>query len=769
MLHQFYVQKQSHSVSPHTIVSMNWRFDSDDRRILMFPAVRPCECISPETLLDSLIPLSHTICNFHSKCFATQRKNSREAIRLVRVLLMFFEEACECNSALSKSSAVLCFSELHFVFQKIRFLLEDCTREGGRILMLTKCEFLATQFRLLIRALATALDVFPLKLIDVGDEVKELVELVSKQSWKVKIELEADDELASKRLLAILSQFERGIEPDLNAVKRVLDYLRVKRWSDCNMEIKFLEEEIAFKRSDRDEREVPFLSSLVGFLSYSRGVIFETLDHQNAANQIDSRCNVEMFRCLNPEDFKCPISLELMLDPVTVSTGQTYDRSSIQKWLRAGNMLCPKTGEVITNTELVPNSILRKLLKNLCEYNGVSLGRPGTQSSDKDQTVAHGSPVAKQAMKFLSRFLSGRVACGTSEQKNKAAYEIRLLAKSNIFNRSCFIKAGSIPPLLKLLNSADASTQVNAIAALLKLAKYASGMKLIMSWGGLPSVVAVLKNGLSLEARQCAAATIFHLSLTSQYRKLIGELPEAIPALVELIREGTTCGKKNSVVAILGLLLRAKNLQKVLDAGIVPLLIDIISSSSENPDQLVDDALAILAILAENAVGSHEILYAIDLHLIIRILQTSTSQRAKKYCVSTLLSLCINGGAEVVAVLATEPSLMPRLFSLLTDGTSHSINEASSLIKFLHNFGVCALRIDMAAEPQAVTEVAKMDLFEDDDEFEEFDINEEWEDKEEGKEVTQQWEDDWDDDDVNDDFSLQLRRELENNTEKSSA
>ncbi|KAK3005149.1 hypothetical protein RJ639_017155 [Escallonia herrerae] len=42
----------------------------------------------------------------------------------------------------------------------------------------------------------------------------------------------------------------------------------------------------------------------------------------------------------------------------------------------------------------------------------------------------------------------------------------------------------------------------------------------------------------------------------------------------------------------------------------------------------------------------------------------------------------------------------------------------------------------------------------------------EWEEKEEGKEVTQQWEDDWDDDDVNDDFSLQLRRELENNTDK---
>ncbi|KAK4778957.1 hypothetical protein SAY86_006485 [Trapa natans] len=73
---------------------------------------------------------------------------------------------------------------------------------------------------------------------------------------------------------------------------------------------------------------------------------------------------------------------------------------------------------------------------------------------------------------------------------------------------------------------------------------------------------------------------------------------------------------------------------------------------------------------------------------------------------------------------------------------------------------------EMAAEPKAVTEEVEMDLFEDDDEFEEFEINEEWEDKEEKQEVTQQWEDDWDDDDVNDDFSLQLRKELESNSEK---
>ncbi|XP_059642227.1 protein DSS1 HOMOLOG ON CHROMOSOME V-like [Cornus florida] len=68
----------------------------------------------------------------------------------------------------------------------------------------------------------------------------------------------------------------------------------------------------------------------------------------------------------------------------------------------------------------------------------------------------------------------------------------------------------------------------------------------------------------------------------------------------------------------------------------------------------------------------------------------------------------------------------------------------------------------MEKEPKVASEDPKVDLFEDDDEFEEFEINEEW-DEIEGKEITQQWEDDWDDDDVTDDFSLQLKKELENN------
>ncbi|KAJ8774894.1 hypothetical protein K2173_019898 [Erythroxylum novogranatense] len=73
----------------------------------------------------------------------------------------------------------------------------------------------------------------------------------------------------------------------------------------------------------------------------------------------------------------------------------------------------------------------------------------------------------------------------------------------------------------------------------------------------------------------------------------------------------------------------------------------------------------------------------------------------------------------------------------------------------------------MEKDTKTATQDLKIDLFEDDDEFEEFEVNEDWDDKEEGKQTIQQWDDDWDDDDVNDDFSLQLKRELENNSQKS--
>ncbi|KAG6417717.1 hypothetical protein SASPL_119909 [Salvia splendens] len=63
--------------------------------------------------------------------------------------------------------------------------------------------------------------------------------------------------------------------------------------------------------------------------------------------------------------FLCPISMEAMIDPVTVSTGITYDRHSIEKWLSSSKTpTCPVTKQPLNPSAaaLTPNHTLRRLI-----------------------------------------------------------------------------------------------------------------------------------------------------------------------------------------------------------------------------------------------------------------------------------------------------------------------------------------------------------------------------------------------------------------------
>ena len=62
---------------------------------------------------------------------------------------------------------------------------------------------------------------------------------------------------------------------------------------------------------------------------------------------------------LAPSSFYCPISMELMSDPVVLATGHTYERICIERWLQQGNRTCPVTGMRLRHLEMTPNFALR--------------------------------------------------------------------------------------------------------------------------------------------------------------------------------------------------------------------------------------------------------------------------------------------------------------------------------------------------------------------------------------------------------------------------
>ncbi len=60
--------------------------------------------------------------------------------------------------------------------------------------------------------------------------------------------------------------------------------------------------------------------------------------------------------------FKCPISLELMTDPVVASDGCTYERGNITRWLSEHN-ISPTTNAPIQSKSLFENRALWVLIR----------------------------------------------------------------------------------------------------------------------------------------------------------------------------------------------------------------------------------------------------------------------------------------------------------------------------------------------------------------------------------------------------------------------
>ena len=63
-------------------------------------------------------------------------------------------------------------------------------------------------------------------------------------------------------------------------------------------------------------------------------------------------------------EYKCPITAEIMTDPVCTADGFTYERTAIAEWLRT-NDTSPSTGVRLACKSLVPNITVRCLLEHL--------------------------------------------------------------------------------------------------------------------------------------------------------------------------------------------------------------------------------------------------------------------------------------------------------------------------------------------------------------------------------------------------------------------
>ena len=64
-----------------------------------------------------------------------------------------------------------------------------------------------------------------------------------------------------------------------------------------------------------------------------------------------------------PEEFLCPLTLDIMKNPVVSKQGLTFEYAAIAEWLDIYNDSCPLTREELDLPDLTPGKDLKRRIK----------------------------------------------------------------------------------------------------------------------------------------------------------------------------------------------------------------------------------------------------------------------------------------------------------------------------------------------------------------------------------------------------------------------
>ncbi|XP_010481997.1 PREDICTED: U-box domain-containing protein 15-like [Camelina sativa] len=582
----------------------------------------------------------------------TQQKECFNLVRRWKILVPFLEEIRGFESP----SCMHFVNRLRKVFLVAKKLLETCNN-GSKIFLALDGESVMTRFHSTYEKLNRVLVKTPFDELVISHEVKEEIESLCKQLKKAKRRTDTQDIELAVDMMVVFSKTDPR-NSDSAIIERLAKKLELQTIEDLKKEtiaIKSLIQEKGVLSVETKQHIIELLNKFKKL----QGLEATDILYQLVINKSFTKST----SLILPHEFLCPITLEIMLDPVIIATGQTYEKESIQKWFGAGHKNCPKTRQELDHLSLAPNFALKNLIMQWCEKNNFKI--------PEKETSPHSENEQKDEVSLLVEALSS----SHLEEQRRSVKQMRLLARENPENRVLIANAGAIPLLVQLLSYPDSGIQENAVTTLLNLSIDEINKKLISNEGAIPNIIEILENG-NREARENSAAALFSLSMLDENKVTIG-LSNGIPPLVDLLQHGTVRGKKDALTALFNLSLNSANKGRAIDAGIVQPLLNLLKDKNLG---MIDEALSILLLLASHPEGRQAIGQLSFIETLVEFIRQGTPKN-KDCATSVLLELGSNNSSFILAAL--QFGVYEYLVEITTSGTNRAQRKANALIQLI--------------------------------------------------------------------------------------
>ncbi|XP_008806362.1 U-box domain-containing protein 44-like isoform X2 [Phoenix dactylifera] len=460
----------------------------------------------------SIVPISEVISQIVEAVFETihaardvllERQSFGEVSSYLERMVPLLHEMARSSRSRAEHSAALA-TAIDILVREVKaaktLTLDCCNR--SKLYLLLNCRRIVHRLESTTKEISRALSLLPLASLDlssaVADDVGRLTEAMARAEFRAAVseeeiidKIEAaiqernSDRSYANRLLSLIAEAV-GISNDRSEIKKEFD------------EFKNEVAEAKLRKDIAEAIQMDQILALLGRADAASSFKEKEVKYYNKRNSLGSQP-------LEPlQSFYCPITRDVMEDPVETSSGQTFERRAIEKWFTDGNTNCPLTMIPLNTEVLRPNITLRKSIEEWKERNTI----------------------------IIISSIKSRLSSGDEKEVLESLNQLQQLCEEKESNRECIVLENYLPILVGFLRGSNSMIKNRALSILCLLAKDNDDQKEKIA--EVDNAIESIVKSLARRVEECklAVALLLELSKSNKVRSYIGKVQGCILLLV---------------------------------------------------------------------------------------------------------------------------------------------------------------------------------------------------------------------------------------------